>query len=229
MAKRLQKGNRPTKRRGLSRLLIRNVARSDIMPQLSNCVELWNQTIFHLNRLFPDSNVRLKTLSRICSRLQSRLALIDRNIKYQLEREQLIKKKRMLQRQLAQLQLEFEQVSHSLINTYAKLSPIQAELNKIGKKWPEWEKLKLAAINLKGQLELASRELKDDTLLKKQTHEILKAGPILVTARNRLGVKAKNEFWISFLTGLIACGFMIALQLVIVPRFIASKGFLYES
>ena len=222
LSKKLQRGKKNRTKSGLSKILIRNVARSNVTPQLDKCIELWNQTIFHLNRLFPDGNVRLKTLSRICSRLQSRLKITDKNIKYKLEREQLIRKKHILQRQLVGLQLEFEQTSRMLINTYKKISDCQTKLNKLGKAWPEWENLKLASINLEGQLNLVASQLKHKNISKPST-EHLKAGPILITARNHFGIKSENEFWVAFIVSVITFGIIAAIQLFFTPKFLIKR------
>ena len=218
LSEKLQKGNIKRKS-GLSKILIRNVARSSVAPQLDRCIELWNQTIFHLNSLFPDGNIHLKTFSRVCSRLQMRLKLTDRNIKYRLEQEQLAQKKRQLQRQLVQLQLEFQQNAQMLIDTYQKIAQSQSALAKLGQWWPEWEKLKLTAINAKGALVLMERQLKQKNI-SPPTPEHLKAGPVLVTARNRFGIKAENEFYVSLLTGLIAAGVILAIQLGFTLKFL---------
>ncbi len=219
LSQKLQRGGNIRKKSGLSKILIRNIARSNLTPQLDRCIELWNKTLFHLNRLFPDENIRLKTLARICSRLQSRLKITDKNIKYKLEQKQLIRKKRLLQRQLVQLQLEFEQTSRALIGTYEKLSTSQTKLAKLGKAWPKWEKLKLASINIESQLKLASKQIKNENI-SNLSSEHLKAGPILITARNRFGLKPENELMISIISGLITFILIASIQLAIVPKFL---------
>jgi len=220
LSEKLQTGKMKRKS-GLSKILIRNVARSSVTPQLDRCIELWNQIVFHLNSLFPDGNVHLKTFSRVCSRLQSRLKLIDRNIKYRLEQEQLARKKRHLQRQLVQLQLEFQQNAQMLIDTYRKILQSQSQLSKLGQSWPEWEKLKLTSIKAEGSLALMERQLKQKNI-SLPAPEHLKSGPVLVTARNRFGIKAENEFYVSLLVSLIAAGLIAAIQFGFTLKFLRS-------
>lgn len=140
---RLKAGPKGDARRpgGLSRATVRNIATSAIQYDLEQVLEAWRALVRGVDRLFPESNVTLRTLARVCRSLQTRLLSKERQIKQRLKREYLVAAKRRASERLSKLQSDFQRAGAELTVGFETLAVDQRVLCKLSATWPEWQRL----------------------------------------------------------------------------------------
>ncbi|MFA5863955.1 MAG: hypothetical protein WC975_04630 [Phycisphaerae bacterium] len=188
----------------LSGLTARNVASSGISGDLGQVLDTWRKITFHLNRLFPDGNVNLLTLGRVCRSLQWRLNFREKQLRQMIEEQQLAIQKRETQNNLVLLQKEFEQTSGKLIELYRQFSGDQRQWVDISKRWPALQRTQESIRKNEIQMAQIEKELGEENV--SLGHERLETRPAIVRAYSYAGIDPKWEILWMILPVIIGLG-----------------------
>jgi hypothetical protein len=195
------KNNKPGK---LSNLTARNVADSAITGEVEQSVECWRELNYHMNRLFPDGNVTLLTLGRLCRSLQWRLNLRGGQLQQELEEQQIAAQKREAQIRLDSLQKDFEKTSADLTAAFKTFHDDEQKIADVSRRWPASEKAKNALARI--ATEMADLEMKLSPAGSAGTLETLEAMPVKVLEYTHAGFDARHENLWSIFFALLAAG-----------------------
>lgn len=188
---------------GLSSLTARNVACSAVAGEIENGLEAWRKVRLHLNRLFPEGNVNLLTLGRVCRSVQWRLNLREKQLRQELEEQQMAAKKREAQVKVDALQKEFEAASEQLVAEFGRFSQNQQAMVRIGRDWPKLEKMRQAMGLIEQEMASIEGELNRDPA-KRIGQEKIEVLPVTVRACNYAGIGPMAETGWAILLGLAA-------------------------
>jgi hypothetical protein len=199
----------------LSSLTARQVASSGFSDPMVQIQETWRKLAFHLNRLFPDGNIRLMTMGRVCRSLQWRLNFREKQLKQITEQQLLASQKRETQAKLVVLQKEFEQTSGRLIALYRQFATDQQQLTDLVKRWPELQKLQEALRTTERKMAGMEKDLGAANTAFAPGPEQLEVRPVIVRAASRLGLDPK---WESLWSALLAFAGALAVTLYLSPN-----------
>ena len=190
--------NQPGK---LSGLTARNVAASALASNLEQVQDAWRKVSFHLNRLFPDGNVRLLTLGRVCRSLQWRLNFRESRLKQMIEQQQLAAQRRETQGRLMGLQKDFEAASGSLVALYRQFAGDQRQLADLAHRWPQLQRLQEAVRDNEVRQTAMEKELAGQTAA--GGPEQLETRPVMVRTCSYAGINPRWESPISAFAGVV--------------------------
>lgn len=199
----------------LSSLTARQVASSAFSANMEQIQDTWRKLAFHLNRLFPDGNVRLMTMGRVCRSLQWRLNFREKQLKQIVEQQLLTSQKREAQAKLVVLQKDFEQTSGRLITLYRQFATDQRQLTDLVKRWPELQKLQDALHATERKMAGMEKDLGAANTTFAPGPEQLEVRPVIVRAASRLGLDPK---WESLWSALLAAIGALAMTAYLSPR-----------
>jgi hypothetical protein len=193
----------------LSGLTARQVASSGMSGTVEQILDTWRRLAFHLNRLFPDGNVRLLTMGRTCRSLQWRLNFREKQLKQIVEQQLLASQKRETQNKLVVLQKEFGETSGRLIGLYRQFAADQGELGDLVKRRPEVVKVQESLKGVEGKMAGMEKELGTANHAFAAGPEQLEVRPVIVRAASHLGIDPKWEtLWAVLLAGIGAIAVM---------------------
>jgi hypothetical protein len=187
---------------GMSGVTARNVASSAVAGEIENGLESWRQVTLHMNRMFPDGNVNLLTLGRLCRSVQWRLNFREKQIRQDLEEQQIAACKREAQLKVDSLQKEFETTSGKLVGAFGEFSKDQQTMVQISKEWPRLEKVQQAMGLIDREMASIEGELNSDPA-KRISQEKIEALPVLTRECNYAGISTGAENKWAGMLGLI--------------------------
>jgi hypothetical protein len=203
LARQLREGRSQEGKPGtLSNLTARNVADSAITGELEAAMDNWRKVNYHLNRLFPDGNVTLLTLGRICRSLQWRLNLRASQLQQELEEQQIAAQKREAQVQLDLLQKEFQKTSSRLTDAFKSFHNDEQKIADVSRRWPEADKAKNTLAKI--ATEMAELEMKLSTADKTSSLETLETLPVIVQGYTHAGFDTQHENGWAFFLAILA-------------------------
>jgi len=198
----------------LSGLTARQVAGSSLTAELDLVQDAWRKTTYHLNRLFPDANVQLLTLGRVCRSLQWRLNFREKQLRQIFEKDLLAAYRRETRNKIVEQQKDFQSTGKSLTELYRSFGKDQAALARIAQRWPELQKSQDQIRALETQLASLEKELGSDVHL--AGPERLELLPSTVRVSTMAGLSPKSEWLWSALLGLLAG--LVAFVATIIPN-----------
>jgi hypothetical protein len=197
---------------GLSSLTARNVACSAVAGELESGLESWRKVTLHMNRLFPDGNINLLTLGRLCRSIQWRLNLREKQLRQELEEQQMIACKREAQVKVDSLQKEFEETSKTLVASFGQFSKDQQAMVQISREWPKLEKVRQAIVLIDREMASIEGELNSDPA-NRIGQEKLEVLPVITRMCNYAGIGPSGENNWAMILGfaglMIAAGIMM--------------------
>ncbi|NLX05994.1 MAG: hypothetical protein GXY33_12715 [Phycisphaerae bacterium] len=201
---RLRSGGGADARRpgGLSGATVRNVASSAIAHDVEQVSEAWTRLTWHIDRTFPEANVQLRMLTRLCRSLQARLRHRHEQVREQVEDRYRVAAKREAREELNRLQGEFHRRSSEVAATYEQLLTDQQALCGLTEKWPAWRELNTELDKLNVELAASTAGLAEMGV--EIWPEQLETGPVEVARMSRAGVLGDHENATSAGVGLLA-------------------------
>jgi len=197
---------------GLSLATVRNIACSAVQYDLEQVVAAWNALTGHIDRMFPESNVKLRMLGKTCRSLQARLARTHRQISQRLERKAILAAKRRAQETLDGLESDFQQASAELTAGFEALTADHQILCKLTKTWPQWQQLNRQIDTVALELKSAGR-IPPDTGPRFRNEQVT-AGEIEIRHLNHAGLFGRYQNVSAGVVGLIVavlCGHSLGL------------------
>jgi len=158
---RLQTGPKADAREpgSLSSVAVRNVASSAAQYDLEQVLGAWKKLVWQVNRVFPEANMQLNTLSRFCRSVAGRLAYRERKVHEELERQLVLAAQQESRTKLEKLQSDFRQVSNDLASLHRSLMTDQRKICELSGKWPAWQELNRQMDKLSLELERSTGDL----------------------------------------------------------------------
>jgi len=186
----------------LAMMTVRHVASTAVEYDLEQVLAAWRELTIHINRLFPEDNVQLRTLAYSCRNLQGRLVEREQDIRSRLEKETLAAARQAARLRLEQLQTEFHQAGVEAAALYEGLLTDQKKLCDLVERWPKWRELALDKEKRLSELAASARALEQAGV--EYWPEELEAGPVVAVRSGRLAALAGWETPMSAIVALAA-------------------------